>query len=198
MHQIYNSLHNNRIQQQKRELLGQNPVVVWMTGLSGAGKSTIATELEKRLVTDGFITQWLDGDMLREGLTKDLGFTEEDRTENIRRAAEVAKLFYSNGIITICTFISPMQAMRQQARQIIGDSAFLEVYINCPLEVCVQRDVKGLYSKALNGLVVNLSGVDAPYEAPYSPWLELHTHYHSVEKCTEQLYQALLPRIKRS
>ncbi|KAA9327413.1 adenylyl-sulfate kinase [Adhaeribacter soli] len=180
----------------KRTLLNQTPVVIWMTGLSGAGKSTIATELEKRLVEAGFFTQWLDGDVLRDGLTSDLGFSDEDRTENIRRAAEVAKLSLHNGVITICTFISPTLAIRELACNIIGKADFLEVYVNCPLETCVQRDVKGLYSKALHGLVKNLSGVDAPYEAPEKPWLELRTNYYSVDQCTGQLFDALLPRIK--
>ena len=196
MNPFFYDLHQSIILEKKRQLLNQTPVVIWMTGLSGAGKSTIATELEKRLVDEGFFTQRLDGDCLRKGLTKDLGFSEEDRMENVRRTAEVAKLFLESGIITICTLISPTVEIRQLACDIIGKDNFLEVFINCPLEVCVQRDVKGLYRKALNGEVQNFSGISAPYERPENPWLELRTNYYSVEQCTNQLDEALQPLIK--
>jgi adenylylsulfate kinase len=195
---FYNDLHNSIILEKKRQFLNQKPVVIWMTGLSGAGKSTIATELEKRLLEGGFFTQWLDGDCLRKGLTQDLGFSENDRAENVRRTAEVAKLFLESSIITICTLISPTVEVRQLASNIIGKNNFLEVFVNCPLEVCVQRDVKGLYRKALNGEVLNFSGISAPYERPETPWMELRTNYYSVEQCTSQLYDALLPKIKNA
>lgn len=176
-------------------MLKQKPLVVWMTGLSGSGKSTLASELEKCLLEQDFFPQWLDGDSLRSGLTKDLGFTEEDRMENIRRAAEVAKLFCENGIVTICTFISPTIEIRELAKTIIGYADFREVYVSCPLQVCVQRDTKGLYNRALKGEIKNVSGVDAPYDAPVNPWLTLHTHHYSIEDCVEQLMKVLLPEI---
>jgi adenylylsulfate kinase len=180
----------------KQDLLRQRPVVIWMTGLPAAGKSTIASKLEDCLLDQGYFTQWLDGDDLRGGLTSDLEFTEADQEENIRRCSEVAKLMTGSGIITICTFISPTHHLRGIARTIIGSPYFLEVYVNCPLAVCIQRDEKNMYGGALRGQVTNLSGVTFPYEPPLHPWLELHTHYYSVEDTLNQLLEALLPQIK--
>lgn len=195
METIFYNQHQIQAHEQKRKMLKQKPLVVWMTGLSGSGKSTLASELEKCLLEQDFFPQWLDGDSLRSGLTKDLGFTEEDRMENIRRAAEVARLFCENGIVTICTFISPTIEIRELAKTIIGDADFREVYVSCPLQVCVQRDTKGLYNRALKGEIKNVSGVDAPYDAPVDPWLTLHTHHYSIEDCVEQLMKVLLPEI---
>ncbi|MGV3505441.1 MAG: adenylyl-sulfate kinase [Adhaeribacter sp.] len=196
MNKIQQEIHHRQIGQKKQALLHQRPVVVWMTGLPAAGKSTLASRLEECLLEKGFFTHWLDGDDLRSGLTSDLNFSPEDQEENIRRCAEVAKLMAGSGIITICTFLSPTQHLRQLARGIIGSSQFLEVYVNCPLAVCIQRDEKNLYGGALRGKITNLSGVSFPYEPPQQPWLELHTHYYSVEDSLKQLEEALTPHIK--
>lgn len=167
-----------------------------MTGLPASGKSTLASQLENRLVEKGYLSHWLDGDDLRHGLTSDLDFSEAHQEENIRRSAEVAKLLVSSGIITICTFLSPTQQLRSLARTIIGPPFFLEVYVNCPLPVCIQRDEKNMYGGALRGKIVNLTGVNFPYEPPSHPWLELHTSYYSVEDSVKQLMEALLPLIR--
>ena len=179
----------------KEQLLGQRSVALWMTGLSGSGKSTIAQALERRLHNDGFVTQVLDGDNVRMGINNNLGFSEEDRTENIRRIGEVAKLFVQCGIITICTFVSPTVAIRQLAADIIGADDFLEVYVNAPLEVCEERDVKGLYKKARAGQIKDFTGIDAPFEAPTAAALEVRTDEQTIDQSVETLYAALLPRI---
>lgn len=196
LNKIQQEIHHRQIALKKQALLHQRPVVVWMTGLPAAGKSTLAAGLEDNLLEKGFFTHWLDGDDLRSGLTSDLGFSPEDQEENIRRCAEVAKMMVSSGIITICTFLSPTQKLRQVARNIIGSAQFLDVYVNCPLAVCIQRDEKNMYGGALRGRVTNLSGVAFPYEPPRDPWLQLHTHYYSVEDSLKQLEEALLPHIK--
>ena len=196
MDQVKHTFHNYRVSDLKRNLLQQRAVVVWITGLPASGKSTLASHLETSLLEQGYFTQWLDGDFLRNGLTSDLGFTDNDQEENVRRCAEVAKLFQESGVITICTFISASERLRSVAREIIGYGNFLEVYANCPLEVCVQRDEKNMYGRALRGGVTNLSGVTYPYEPPLSPWLQLYTSYHSVEDCSNKLLEALLPRIQ--
>jgi adenylylsulfate kinase len=180
----------------KEELLQQKAVVIWMVGLSGSGKSTLAKEIEKRLHQDGFLTQLLDGDNLRTGINNNLGFSEADRMENIRRAAETAKLFLNCGIITICSFISPTKQIRELAAEIIGSNDFLEVYINCPFEECEKRDVKGLYAKARKGEIKNFTGLDAPFEAPDSPFTEIKTNVQDLQTSTMQLLQAILPCIK--
>jgi adenylylsulfate kinase len=189
-------MHYRQSGDKKRALLGQRPVAVWMTGLPAAGKSTLASRLEDCLLEKGYFTHWLDGDALRSGLTSDLGFSQDQQQENIRRCAEVAKLLIGSSIITICTFLSPTQHLRSIARNIIGSPYFLEVYVNCPLAVCIQRDEKNMYGGALRGQVTNLSGVNFPYEPPLQPWLELHTHYYSVEDSVKQLLEALLPLIE--
>ena len=196
MDQVKHTFHNYRVSDLKRDLLNQRPVVVWITGLPASGKSTLASQLETSLLEKGYFTQWLDGDFLRNGLTRDLGFTDADQEENVRRCAEVAKLSWESGIITICTFISASEQLRNMAREIIGHANFLEVYASCPLEVCVQRDEKNMYGRALRGGVTNLSGVTFPYEPPLNPWLQLYTSYHSVEDCSNKLLEALLPRIQ--
>jgi adenylylsulfate kinase len=180
----------------KQALLRQRPAVIWMTGLPAAGKSTLASRLEDCLLDKGYFTHWLDGDDLRSGLTSDLDFDEAGQEENIRRSAEVAKMLTGSGIITICTFLSPTHHLRDLARTIIGSAYFLEVYVNCPLPVCIQRDEKNLYGGALRGQVTNLSGVSFPYEPPRHPWLQLHTHYYSVDDSLNQLMEALEPHIK--
>ena len=196
MNQALHRLYNLRVSDRKRSLLNQRPVVLWLTGLPASGKSTLAAKLETALLDQGYFSQWLDGDNLRNGLTSDLGFTEAEQEENIRRCAEVAKLFLDSGIITICSFISPTERVRNTARSIIGFSDFLEIYVNCPLEVCIQRDEKNMYSRALRGGVTNLSGVSFPYEPPSNPWLELHTNHYTIDDCINRILEPLLPRIK--
>lgn len=181
----------------KEELLKQRSLVIWMVGLSGSGKSTIARALENELYHQGHLTALLDGDNLRTGINNNLGFSEEDRTENIRRAAEASKLLAQNGVITICSLISPTAKIREMARDIIGDKYF-EVFINCPLEVCEQRDVKGLYAKARRGEIKSFTGIDSPFEAPATPDVELNTSEHSAEENLKQLINHILPKIKYS
>lgn len=180
----------------KEQLLRQKAVVIWMVGLSGSGKSTLATALENELYELGFLTQLLDGDNLRSGINNNLGFSEADREENIRRAAEVAKLFLNAGVVTICSFISPTEAIRQAARQLIGPADFMEVYVDCPVETCEKRDVKGLYAKARRGEIKNFTGIDAPFEPPVQPALKLPTHLKSLKECADLLLDATLKQIK--
>jgi adenylylsulfate kinase len=166
-----------------------------MLGLSGSGKSTLAREVEQHLHAQGYLTQLLDGDNLRTGINNNLGFSEADRLENIRRAAETAKLFLNCGIITICSFISPTRQIRDLARDIIGEDDFLEVYISCPIEECERRDVKGLYAKARRGEIKQFTGIDAPFEEPLSPFIEIQTDTQALSVSTQQLLAAILPRI---
>lgn len=180
---------------QKESILGQHGLVIWMTGLSGSGKSTIASALEQKLHQEGFLTQVLDGDNIRYGLNRNLGFSEEDRIENIRRVAEVSKLFAQCGIITINCFVSPTKASREQAKAIIG-SDFIEVYINTPLELCEKRDVKGLYAKARRGEIKNFTGIHQPFEEPVNPDLEIKTENTTIDQCVENIYLYLISKIK--
>ena len=184
------------MQRDERESrLQQRSKVLWLTGLSGSGKSTIAKALERRLFQDGFFPQVLDGDNIRSGINNNLGFSAEDRSENIRRIAEVAKLYLESGIICINSFISPTRKMRDQARQIIGAHDFLEIYINAPLEVCESRDVKGLYAKARRGEIKGFTGIDAPYEAPDQPALEIRTDELSLLESVDRILDYLNPII---
>lgn len=166
-----------------------------MVGLSGSGKSTVAKALEAQLHNNGFLTQLLDGDNLRTGVNNNLGFSEEDRTENIRRAAEVAKLFANCGIVTVCSFICPTEKIRGMAASILQEHYF-EVFVNCPIDVCEERDVKGLYKKARNGEITNFTGIDAPFEDPVAPEVELRTDLESPEESLEKLYASVIKRIK--
>lgn len=179
----------------KEALLGQRGCVVWMTGLSGSGKSTIAIALERKLHEKGRYTVVLDGDNIRAGINNNLGFTEADRTENIRRIAEVAKLFVQNGAVVVCTFVSPTIAIREQARTIIGADDFIEVFVDTPLEECERRDVKGLYAKARAGEVKHFTGISAPFEAPPAPQLRLATVGHTPETSADELLNYVYPRI---
>ena len=179
----------------KELLLKQKSLVVWMVGLSGSGKSTIARALENELHLKGHLTQLLDGDNLRTGINNNLGFSEADRLENIRRAAEVSKLFMNGGIITICSFISPTEEIRALAKSIIGEEYFFEVYINAPFEVCEQRDVKGLYKKARNGEIKNFTGLDAPFEGPMNPAVEVRTDLKSLEECKDEILKEIHKRV---
>lgn len=180
----------------KESLLKQRSLVIWMVGLSGSGKSTLAKAVEDELYKQGFLTQLLDGDNLRTGINNNLSFSEADRLENIRRAAEVAKLFCNAGLITICSFISPTEEIRTIAKNIIGEQDFTEVYVNAPFEVCEQRDVKGLYKKARNGEIKNFTGLDAPFEAPQNPAIEIRTHELPMEDCVKQLVSYIVQSTK--
>lgn len=171
--------------------MGQTPKTIWFTGLSGAGKSTIANALEKSLAIQGKYTMILDGDNVRMGLNYDLGFTERDRIENIRRLAQVAKLMNDAGLITLVSCISPFQKEREMAREIIGNDSFIEVYVSTPLDTCMERDVKGLYQKAKKGEIPNFTGISSPYEIPERPELTIDTSTCTVEAAVEQIQQAL-------
>ncbi len=183
--------------QDKEELLGQHSVMIWFTGLSGSGKSTIAIALERELHKRGLLCRILDGDNIRSGINNNLGFTEADRVENIRRIAEVSKLFIGSGIITIAAFISPNNDIREMAASIIGQDDFLEVYVSTPIEECERRDVKGLYAKARKGEIKNFTGISAPFEAPAHPALTLDTSVLSLEESVNKLLELILPRIQK-
>lgn len=181
----------------KENLLGQHSVMIWFTGLSGSGKSTIVIALERELHSRGIMCRILDGDNIRSGINNNLGFTAEDRMENIRRIAEISKLFVDTGIVTIAAFISPDAAMRKLACDIIGREDFIEIYVNTPLEVCEERDVKGLYAKARKGDIKNFTGISAPFEAPAHPDLCLDTSVLSLKECVDRLLDLILKRIKK-
>ncbi len=180
---------------EKEELLGQRSVMIWFTGLSGSGKSTVAIALERELHRRGFLCRILDGDNIRSGINNNLGFSEADRIENIRRIAEVGKLFIDTGIITIAAFISPNNDIRKMASSIIGNDDFLEIFVNTPLEVCEERDVKGLYAKARRGEIKNFTGISAPFEAPEHPALTLDTSKLTLEESVNRLLALILPRV---
>ena len=171
----------------KEKLLHQKGLVLWFTGLSGAGKTSIAIALEKELHEKGLLTQILDGDNIRTGINNNLGFSDADRTENIRRIAEVAKLFVNSGIITICCFVSPTEEIRNTARKIIGTGDFVEIFVNAPLAVCEQRDVKGLYAKARKGEIADFTGISAPFEDPVNPSLEIRTDEMSIAESVKKI-----------
>lgn len=179
----------------KEQLLKQHAKVIWMTGFSGSGKTTIAIAVEKKLNAKGFLTQILDGDNVRVGINNNLGFSEADRTENIRRIAEVSKLFLNCGIITINCFVSPTIEIRKSAKQIIGAVDFIEVFINTPFDVCEKRDVKGLYKKARAGEIKNFTGIDAPFEVPLNPDIDVKTADESIEDSANQILAYILPLI---
>jgi bifunctional enzyme CysN/CysC len=176
---------------ERAALKHQRPAIVWFTGLSGAGKSTIANMVEQRLHTAGHHTMLLDGDNVRHGLNRDLGFTEADRVENIRRAGEVARLLTEAGLIVLCSFISPYHAEREMVRRLVPDGDFIEVFIDTPIEECVRRDPKGLYAKAKAGKIKNFTGFDAPYEAPVNPEIHLHTVGQQPETLAERVVKKL-------
>lgn len=180
----------------KEALLKQRSVMVWFTGLSGSGKSTIAIALERELHKRGLLCRILDGDNIRSGINNNLGFSAEDRVENIRRIAEVSKLFIDTGVITIAAFISPNNELREMASTIIGKENFLEIYVNTPIEECERRDVKGLYAKARKGEIKDFTGVSAPFEAPEHPALSLDTSVLSLEESVNKLLELILPKVK--
>ena len=178
----------------RSQLKKQKPVVLWFTGLSGAGKSTVAGALETRLAQAGFHTYLLDGDNVRHGLCSDLGFSEQDRRENIRRIGELAKLMADAGLIVLSAFISPHRAERQLVREMLPEGEFLEVFVNTSLEVCEQRDPKGLYKKARAGEIANFTGIDSEYEAPIHPEIDLRAGEKSIEALVEDCLAALKER----
>jgi len=183
--------HGKITNEDRRKLIGQRGVIVWLTGLSGSGKSTIAVELEHALVENKQQAYILDGDNIRHGLNKNLGFSPEDRSENIRRIGEVAKLFVGANIITITAFISPYREDRDSARALANEGEFIEVYVKCPLDVCEQRDTKGLYKKARAGEVKKFTGISAPYEEPSNPEITIDSSKLSVEESTRAILNYL-------
>lgn len=190
--------HSGKIDREKREsLLGQKSALLWFTGLSGSGKSTIANAVEEELYKEGRFTYLLDGDNLRFGLNGDLGFSLEDRDENIRRIGEVGKLFLDSGAITLCTFVSPTREMREKARETVGRD-FIEIYVKCDIETCKSRDPKGLYKKALAGEILDFTGIDSPYEEPENPEIVLQTDKYSVEELAKKVLEYLdSPEVQR-
>lgn len=179
-----------------RSLLNkQRPLIVWFTGLSGSGKSTLANRLEQELFEQGFHTYVLDGDNIRSGINKDLSFSEKDRTENIRRIGEIAKLFVDAGIIVLVAFISPFESDRKFVRSLVDPGEFIEVYLNCPIDECEKRDVKGLYKKAKAGEIKDFTGIHSPYEAPLSPEIEIKTGFQSTEESLKTLMDYILSKI---
>ena len=188
---IYPIFDRMMTREDKEQLLHQRGVMLWFTGLSGSGKSTVAIALERELHKRGLLCRILDGDNIRSGINANLGFSAEDRRENIRRVAEVAKLFVDTGIITIAAFVSPTEELRQLAQQIIGKDDFKEIYISTPIEECERRDVKGLYARARRGEVKNFTGISAPFEAPQHPALSLDTSKLPIEESVKHLLKFL-------
>lgn len=180
----------DRIAQKKHK-----PAILWFTGLSGSGKSTLASALEHRLHQEGINTYILDGDNIRNGLNKGLTFSDDDRQENIRRISEVAKLFVDAGVVVLTAFISPFREDRAMARSMVESGEFIEVFVDCPLEVCEQRDVKGLYQKARNGEITKFTGIDSPFEAPENPEVTVQTHKLSLDESVDQLFKFVSKQI---
>ena len=193
---IYPIFDRMMTRQDKEELLGQHSVMIWFTGLSGSGKSTVAIALERELHKRGLLCRILDGDNIRSGINNNLGFSETDRVENIRRIAEVSKLFLDSGIITIAAFISPNNDIREMAANIIGKDDFLEIFVSTPLEECERRDVKGLYAKSRKGEIKHFTGISAPFEIPEHPALSLDTSKLSLEESVNRLLELILPKVK--
>lgn len=185
--------HDTKItKEQRSKLKNQKPCVLWLTGLSGSGKSTLANALEQRLFTMGYHTYLLDGDNVRHGLNKDLGFDENSRIENIRRIGEVCKLFVDSGLIVLCAFISPFCKERQIIRELLDKGEYIEIFVDTPIEICEKRDPKGLYKKARNGKIKNFTGIDSPYEAPKNP--EIHIKSENLEENIETILKYLLQK----
>jgi len=182
--------------QDKEKLLSQKGHVFWFTGLSGSGKSTLALKVEQTLYASGYLTQLLDGDNIRTGLNHNLGFSEKERAENIRRIAEVSKLFAQCGVITLNCFVSPTIAMRQMAKEIIGQTYFHEIFVNAPLSVCENRDVKGLYKKARNNEIKDFTGIHQPFEPSPNPFIEIQTDKLTIEESVDTILKKILPIIR--
>ena len=189
--------HNYQVSQEDRSvLLEQNSFLLWFTGLSGSGKSTIANALEHKLYQEGIKTYALDGDNIRKGINNDLTFSPEDRKENIRRIAEVANLMVDAGVVVLAAFVSPYKKDRENIARIVGNDNFVEIFVNTSLEECERRDVKGLYKKARAGEIKDFTGVNAPYEAPDSPDVEIVTDGLSIEECVLRIYDKIKPKLK--
>lgn len=183
--------------QDKESLLGQHGIMIWFTGLSGSGKSTVAMGVERELHAQGILCRILDGDNVRAGINNNLGFSAEDRIENIRRIAEIGKLFVQTGVVTLACFVSPTNDIRQMAREIVGKEDFLEVYISTPIEECERRDVKGLYARARKGEVKNFTGISAPFEAPVSADIDIDTSKIPLEESVRTLTELIIKRVKQ-
>ena len=183
--------------QDKESLLGQRGIMIWFTGLSGSGKSTVAMGVERELHAQGILCRILDGDNVRAGINNNLGFSAEDRIENIRRIAEIGKLFVQTGVVTLACFVSPTNDIRQMAREIVGEEDFLEVYISTPIEECERRDVKGLYARARKGEVKNFTGISAPFEAPVSADIDIDTSKIPLEESVRTLTELIIKRVKQ-
>ncbi len=189
--------HHSITKKDRQKANGHKSLIVWLTGLSGSGKSTLANLLEQKLHQQGIKTYILDGDNIRIGLNKDLKFSDEDRKENIRRIGEIAKLFVDAGIVVITAFISPFKDDRQSVRDLVEKDEFLEIYIDCPVEVCEQRDVKGLYKKARAGEIKDFTGISSPFEKPVKPELVINSGNRSADKNAEELFNFVLGRVKK-
>jgi adenylylsulfate kinase len=181
--------------EQKEIKLNQRAVVVWFTGLSGSGKTTLSIAIEKELFERGYLTQILDGDNIRSGINNNLKFSPEDRIENIRRIAEVAKLFLNCGIITLCAFVSPTEEIRHMVKEIVGKESFFEIFVSTPIDICEQRDVKGLYAKARAGEILDFTGVNAPFETPVDANFSIDTDQFTLNESVDILLEQLLPII---
>ena len=181
---------------QRQKLLDQNSLLLWFTGLSGSGKSTIANALEHKLYQEGYKTYALDGDNIRKGINNDLTFSPEDRKENIRRIAEVANLMVDAGVVVLAAFVSPYKKDRENIARIVGNDNFVEIFVNTSIEECEKRDVKGLYKKARAGEIKDFTGVNAPYEAPDKPDVEIITDGLSIEECVSKVYDKIKPKLK--
>lgn len=179
----------------REAIKGHKSLVLWFTGLSGSGKSTIASALHKKLTHEGLHSYVLDGDNIRLGINADLDFSDASRTENIRRISEIAKLFLDAGVIVITSFISPFIEDRRSAQQIIGEKDFIEIFVDCPLEVCENRDVKGLYARARKGEIKQFTGIDSPYEAPVNPDIVVKSNENSVDECVRQILKIIHGRL---
>lgn len=193
---IYTTFDKIKDRTAKELFLKQQGKVIWFTGLSGSGKTTLASNLEKRLFELNYFCQILDGDDVRSGINKNLRFTGEDRLENIRRIAEVGKLFMNCGIILICSFISPTDEIRNMAREIIGENDFLEIFVNTPLEVCEQRDPKGLYKRARSGEIPYFTGISSPFEQPKDPFIEVDNTNPDIDKTVRELVKKIVPEVR--
>ena len=180
----------------RSRIKNQKPLVLWFTGLSGSGKSTIASSLNLLLAQNGFSSYMLDGDNIRLGINSDLDFSEEGRKENIRRTAEIAKLFTDASEIVLCSFVSPFEEDRKQAKQVIGENLFIEIFVKCPLEECEKRDVKGLYKMARAGEILNFTGISSPYEEPKNPTLEIKTGELSIDESVQEIYKSIKDKIR--